>query len=216
VGARSNDEMAYPVTVTIEPQLTRRDRFTTFFRLILALPHFILVGAAGSFALSVQSPRISVVSQGGLIGIVVSVLAVVSWFTILLSRQHVEGIREFTRFFLRWRLRVMAYSTLLVDQYPPFGDGPYPAALHIADPAGVRDRLTVALRIILVIPHVVVLFFVMCVAWVLTVFAWFAILITGDYPRAIAPLTAGALRWAMRVEAYLFLMVDEYPPFGLE
>jgi hypothetical protein len=205
----------YPVSIVLEPRIANRDRLTTAFRLILAIPHFILVGVAWSFALSVQSPRLSAGGQGGLIGIIVSVLAIVSWFTILLSGQHVEGIREFTRFYLRWRLRVMAYTVLLADEYPPFGDGAYPATLQITDPSGPRDRLTVALRLIVTIPHFIVLAFVMLIVCVLTVLAWFAILITGRYPAPIAPYTVGALRWATRVEAYVFLMVDEYPPFSL-
>ena len=207
--------MAYPVAVSIEPQLGSRDRLTTALRIILAIPHLILVGAAGSFALSVDSPRISVASHGGLIGIVVSVLAVVSWLTILLSGQHVEGIREFTRFYLRWRLRVMAYVFLLVDKYPPFGDGAYPTSLQVTDPPGARDKPSVAVRILLAIPHFIVLGLVLCVCLVLTMVAWFAILITGRYPQVFVALPVGALKWTMRVEAYLFLMVDEYPPFSL-
>lgn len=207
--------MAYPVVITVEPQTEHRDRLTTLFRIVLAIPHLILVGVAWSFGFSSEAPRLSAAGQGGLIGIVISALAIASWLTILLSGEHVEGIREFTRFYLRWRLRVGAYTLLLVDQYPPFGDGAYPATLEVTDPSGARDRLTVALRLIVVIPHFILLAFVMIVACALTVLAWFAILITGRYPALIAPFIVGALRWAMRVEAYLFLMVDEYPPFSL-
>jgi hypothetical protein len=39
--------MAYPVLVSLEPSLTNRNRLTTAFRLILAIPHLILVGAIG-------------------------------------------------------------------------------------------------------------------------------------------------------------------------
>ena len=38
--------MAYPVTVTVQPMLGNRDRATTLFRFILAIPHLILVGGA--------------------------------------------------------------------------------------------------------------------------------------------------------------------------
>jgi hypothetical protein len=99
--------------------------------------------------------------------------------------------------------------------YPPFGDLPYPASIEITDPAGVRDRVSVGLRILLAIPHFIVLFFVL-VAWgFATIAAWFVILATGRYPKGLYEFGVGALRWRLRVEAYMLLMVDEYPPFSL-
>jgi uncharacterized protein DUF4389 len=38
---------------------------------------------------------------------------------------------------------------------------------------------------------------------------------TGTYPQGLYEFGVGALRWRLRVEAYLLLMVDEYPPFSL-
>ena len=59
-------------------------------------------------------------------------------------------------FYLRWRVRALAYFMLLEDVYPPFGDAPYPASIEVADPVSPRDRVVVGLRILLVIPHVIV------------------------------------------------------------
>ena len=117
---------------------------------------------------------------------------------------------------MRWRARAIAYVTLLEDAYPPFGDAPYPASITVIDPAGPRDRLTVAFRLLLVIPHMIVLFFVLF-AWCLTtIAAWFIILFTGTYPEGLYRFGVGAMQWRLRVEAYLLLLVDEYPPFSLE
>jgi len=60
-----------------------------------------------------------------------------------------------------------------------------------------------------------VLFFVLCAWWATTVVSWFAILITGRYPPGLSDFGVGALRWLIRVEAYMLLLVDEYPPFSL-
>ena len=55
--------------------------------------------------------------------------------TIVLTGTHIIGIRQFTAFYLRWRVRALAYLMLLEDPYPPFGDAPYPASIEIVDPA---------------------------------------------------------------------------------
>ncbi|MEZ5288123.1 MAG: DUF4389 domain-containing protein [Vicinamibacterales bacterium] len=206
--------MDYPVSVEVAPSLTGRNRLTTFFRLILAIPHLILVGGAGTVAASRGDRTTTVSGESGLLGAVAWFLAVVSWFTIVFGGVHLPGIRQFTTFYLRWRLRVLGYVSLLQDPYPPFGDGPYPTELTVTDPAGPRNRLTVAFRLLLVLPHVVLLFFVL-VAWLCTtVIAWFAILFTARMPEGLHRFGTGALRWRLRVEAYMLLLVDDYPPFG--
>jgi hypothetical protein len=206
--------MPYPVSITIEPALTNRNRLTTAFRLILAIPHIILVGGF-SAGIAVGGDSSSLGAEGGLLGAVALFLAIVSWFTILFAGTHIVGIRQFTRFYLRWRVRGLAYLMLLEDPYPPFGDAPYPASIEITDPAGPRDRLTVGLRLLLVIPHVIVLVFVMLAWCITTVVAWFAILFTGIYPKGLYEFGVGVLQWRLRVESYLLLMVDDYPPFSL-
>jgi Domain of unknown function (DUF4389) len=208
--------MPYPVSITIEPALTNRNRLTTAFRLILAIPHIILVGGfSAGVAVGGGGDSSSIGTEGGLLGAVAIFLAIVSWFTILFAGTHIIGIRQFTSFFMRWRVRALAYLALLQDPYPPFGDAPYPASIEIVDPAGPRDRLTVGLRLLLVIPHVIVLLFVMLGWFVTTVVAWFSILFTGNYPQGLYEFGVGVLQWRLRVEAYLLLMVDEYPPFSL-
>jgi len=193
--------MPYPVTVALEPQVTGRDRMTTFFRLILAIPHGILVGGGD------DGP--------GLLGIPAYCMAVFSWFTILVTGRHVQGMRDFATYYLRWRVRAFAYIMLLTDKYPPFGDADYPATVSVTAPTGERDKLGVALRLIFVIPHIVVLFF-LALGWlIVTIIAWFAILFTGEYPASLAPFSLDVLRYATRIEAYMLLLVDEYPPFAL-
>jgi hypothetical protein len=209
--------MPYPVSMTIEPQLANRDRLTTAFRLILAIPHLIVVGGVG-LGFAANSGRRDFLSLGGetgLLGGVAFLLAIISWFTLLISHEHYTPIRRYSRYYLRWRVRALAYLMLLTDEYPPFGDAPYPTALTVVDPRGPRDRVTIGFRLFLAIPHFIVLFFVSCVWWVTTVVAWFFIVIDQRYPQGLYDFGAGALRWLIRVEAYILLLVDEYPPFSL-
>jgi len=69
---------------------------------------------------------------------------------------------------------------------------------------------------LLVIPHIIVLAVLSVAAFFAVVIAWFAILITGQYPRGLFDFVVGVARWWLRVEAYAALLVtDRYPPFSL-
>jgi hypothetical protein len=211
--------VAYAVTVTVQPRLVNRNRLTTAFRLILGIPHVLLVGGIGLSLISNRADlgleNVRFGSETGLLGAVAGLLAIVSWFTIVFTGQHIIGIRQLTAFYLRWRVRALAYMMLLEDQYPPFGDAPYPASIEIVDPIGPRDRLTVGLRILLAIPHFIVLGVLVFIWWLSAIVAWLLILFTAEYPRGLYDFGTGTLRWLLRVEAYLLLMVDDYPPFSL-
>lgn len=208
------------VDVHVQPQTEHRDRLTTAFRIVLALPHLLLVGAPAAFAFSwtLDGDRGWNLewTGGGVLGAVAAVCALIAWFAILATGRYPDGLRALATMYLRWRVRAVAYTALLRDEYPPFGDGPYPAELVMRVPEVPHDRMTVAFRLILAIPHLIAVW-LLGAAWCLaTVFAWFAILFTGSYPRGLYEFAVGVLRWNTRVEAYLLLLHDEYPPFSLE
>ncbi len=69
---------------------------------------------------------------------------------------------------------------------------------------------------LLAIPHYIVLFFLGIGAVFAAIIAWFAILVTGQFPRALFDYVVGVGRWGLRVAAYTALLVtDVYPPFSL-
>ena len=217
-----HSHVLHPVQVHVEPATQGRSRMTTAFRVILAIPHLILVGGPAAVTFSwVWRPHhgpgaMWAGTTGGVLGTVAGVIAVIAWFAILFTGRYPSGLRDLVVFYLRWRARAMAYVALLRDEYPPFGDGPYPVTAELDLPDTPRDKLTVAFRIFLAIPHLVVLWFLGLAWFCTTVIAWFAILLTGQYPGSLYRFGAGALRWNIRVEAYLLLLHDVYPPFSLE
>lgn len=210
----------HSVDVHVSQQAENRDRLTTAFRLVLAIPHLLLVGAPAAFVLSWSAGpdgRYNLEWTGaGVLGAMAAVCALIAWFAILGTGRYPEGLRGLATMYLRWRVRAVAYTALLRDEYPPFGDAPYPAELVLEGPHVPPDRMTVAFRLILAIPHLLAVW-VLGIAWFFTtIVAWFSILLAGRYPKGLYDFGVGVLRWNTRVEAYLLLLDDEYPPFSLE
>lgn len=98
---------------------------------------------------------------------------------------------------------------------PPQLNEPTPVQLAVAEPVRQR-RGTVAFRIILVIPHVFVLYFLAIAAGVVAFLGWWGALFMGRLPDFAVSYLTGFTRWITRVHAYLMLLTDIYPPFSLE
>ena len=209
----------HPVRLHVTPALDGRDRLTAAFRPILAIPHLILVGGpiAAFITWSSNDGRADhSVGAAGVLGAVAFVCALIAWFAIVFTGRAPDGLWRLSAFYLRWRVRSSAYVALLRDEYPPFGDAAYPAEVDLPLPLEPRNRLTVAFRPILALPQLLVVW-LLGVAWgLVSIVAWFAILFTGRYPAALHEFSVGALRWTTRVEAYLLLLTDDYPPFTLD
>ncbi len=191
----------YPVSYEIDrPQ--RYNRWTVAFRLILAIPQLLLVGA-------------SVAGRGGVLMSVLALLVMFAWFAILFTGRFPASMREFCVMIFRWSENVRAYVLLLAAPYPPFGRGDYPLRLEIT-PAEHYNRWTVAFRAFLVIPHAIALLFLGAAQAIVTLIAWVSILVTGRYPADLFDFSVGVSRWTARVSAYVYLFVDDYPSFSLE
>lgn len=91
-----------------------------------------------------------------------------------------------------------------------------PLHLWVLDPPpSPRNRLTCAIRLIMVIPQYVVLAFVGIAAFFAVIAAWFVALVSGRLTGGLREFIAGVLRWNLRVQGYFFFLTDTYPPYSL-
>jgi hypothetical protein len=192
------------------------DRLTTLLRLLWAIPILIifsLLTSTGNETLVRETGEQVRRSGGGIGGGLFAATLLMILFRMRYPRWWFDFARELTRF----SARVGAYLTLLTDRYPSTV-APQSVHLEIDYPDVERDlnRWLPLVKWLLAIPHYIVLVALSLVALVLVVIAWFAILITGRYPRALFDFVVGVGRWGLRVYAYAFLLVtDRYPPFSL-
>ena len=166
-----------------------------FFKLFLAIPQLIVIE---------------------LLLVPLWLLTFLAWFAILFTGRYPRGFFEFTTGVLRWATNVVAYLALLRDEYPPFSwePGDYPLTLDIPI-ADRQSRFRLFIRAIAIFPNWLVFYFVQ-IGWFFTTFvAWWAILITGRYPRGLFKFSVGVMRWWNRQYAYLLLLRDEYPPYSV-
>jgi roadblock/LC7 domain-containing protein len=118
----------------------------------------------------------------------------------------------------RFTNRVGAYMALLTDRYPST-ENEQSVHLDLEYPNVQQDlnRWMPLVKWLLAIPHYIVLVVLVVGAIFAILIAWFAILFTGRYPRALFDYVVGVGRWALRVQAYTTLLItDRYPPFSLQ
>jgi hypothetical protein len=212
------------VATTVEPYAARLDidyserldRVTTLLRVIWVIPIAIvysLLTSTGTQTVITQTGRAVQTSTGGILtGLFVATLLMIVFRT-RYPRWWFDFARELTRF--GWR--VGAYLALLTDQYPSTTEE-QSVHLEIDYPDVERDlnRWLPLVKWFLAIPHYIVVAVLAFLAFFAVVIAWFAILITGRYPRGLFQFVVGVGRWALRVDAYAFLLVtDRYPPFSM-
>jgi hypothetical protein len=189
-------EAMYPFDLEVDaPQ--PQGRLSVFFRLIFGIPHFIVL-----YFLSIA----------------LSVITFIAWFAILFTGKYPAGLHRFALQVTHWSTRVSGYLYLLTDKYPPFAlgdDAAYPVRLIGVGETEGRNRLTVFFRILMIIPHLIVLALLGIAAEVVLFIAWLVGWITGNVPQGLATFLAGVLRWQTRVNAYTYLLTDVYPPFSM-
>jgi hypothetical protein len=183
----------HPIRLVVKDDL-QRNRLTVFFRIILAIPHFVWLVLWG----------------------VVAVLAVIAnWFATLVKGESPGGLHNFLATYLRYQTHVWAYTLILADPYPGFGGKPgYPIDLEV-DPPVRQNRWTVGFRIILAIPALLIARIMTNLSQILALFNWVVSLVLGRLPEGMRNFGAFALRYEQQTTAYIYLLTDRYPSFNV-
>ena len=205
----------YPARLEVDYS-DQRNRVTTLFRVVLIIPIAIVYGvltAGATRTVYDESGQVVSTTSGG----IAAGLFLATLLMIVFRQRYPRWWFDFALELARFGARLGAYLVLLTDQYPSTVDA-QDVHLEIDYPDVERDlnRWLPLVKWLLAIPHFLVLILLSVAAFFVVVFAWFAILFTGRYPRGLFDFVVGVGRWWLRVEAYAFLLVtDRYPPFSL-
>lgn len=177
-------------------------RWRPLVQWLLAVPQLMVAGALGSLR---------------------NVLTLISLVTVLFTEQIPRPIFDAIAMSYRYEWRAVSYALFLHEDYPPF-DFQMSAADDRMEPHTTvsfeyPDRLNrwaPLYKWLLAVPHYFVLFGLWLAAGVAIIVGFFAVLLTGEYPHASRSFLIDVYRYGLRVQAYVGLLTDRYPPFLLK
>jgi hypothetical protein len=188
----------YPISYEADPALDGRNRLTSFFRYIVAIPWMIVAY---------------------IYGIVAEISAIIAWFAIVFTGKYPEGLYNFNAGYLRMSSRTNSFLYLLTDEFPSFGgeDAPdYPVRIGVPPPLDAYSRLKTGLRLIIGIPVMLLAIVQAIILYVCALIAWFVILFTGKLGEGLFNPMRSAMAYLVRTSGYFLLITEEYPPFSYE
>jgi hypothetical protein len=198
------------------------DRLTTFFRLIWIIPiaivYSLMAGGGETVRYTIDQAGQVVERSRDTSGGILTGLFLATLLMILFQQRYPRWWFDFARELTRFGARVGAYLALVTDQYPSTVEE---QAIHLEidypDVKNGLNRFLPLFKWFFAIPHYIVLAFLAVGAVFAVIIAWFAIMISGQYPKGLFDYVVGVARWGLRVDAYAFLLVtDQYPPFSLQ
>lgn len=185
----------HPVLYSASHVPADRNRLTVFFRFILVIPWAIVATFYGLAAI---------------------VLAFLAWFALVFTGRYPEGMYRFNAGFVRFYGRILGWTYLFNDEWPPF-DGQahdeYPVRTQVAPAKPEYSRLKAFFRLIYGIPVLILNYVMQVIAQLVGFITWVWMVISATHPDGLyKPLRAAA---AYQVKAYAFwlLLTEDYPPF---
>lgn len=190
----------YPTQLDFRGTL-RIARWRPLVQWFLAIPQLFIAGALSSLR---------------------GVLTLISFFTVLITGRIPRPLFDAIAMTFRYEWRAASYALFLREAYPPFDFQPTAAddgvdrhTLVTFTYPGLMSRWQPLVKWLLALPHYFVLFGLAIAATVVVLLGFFAVLITGEYPQTLRDFLVGVYRYNVRVQAYIGLLTDAYPPFSL-
>jgi len=188
----------YPISYEADFNPTP-NRWTTFFRIILAIPWFVVATFWGILFLFTHF---------------------IAWIAIIILGRYPQWLYEFNSGVVRFGLRVSSWIFLQTDVWPPFGlsdDPNYPIRVNVPPPAERQSRWKALFRLILAFPVLIIVSYVTSyVIQLIALAAWLTIVFRGYLPEWLFNVLAECHRFETRVFGYMAFLTDDYPPIGLE
>ena len=182
-----------PIRLTVSDDL-QRSRLTTFFRLLLAIPHIVWLF---------------------LWGVVALLAALANGVVTVIRGTSPQALHNFLAAYVRYQIHVFAYLLLVANPFPGFTGkaGTYPVDVEIDAPER-QNRWVTGFRFFLAIPAFFMGSALGTAAWLAGVFAWFHGLFRAQVPRGLRNLTAYALRYQAQLGGYAYVLTSRYPYSG--
>jgi len=187
----------YPISYEADFNPTP-NRWTTFFRLILAIPWIIVLYVYL---------------------ILVAFTHLFAWVAVVILGRYPQWLYNFNAGVVRFAVRFYAWAYLQTDVWPPFGiadDPSYPIRVNVAPPAERQSRLKAFFRIFLVLPMLIVSYAVNYLHLGAAIVAWLTIVFRGYLPEQLNTAMTFCNGFYARTYGYLALLTDDYPPIGIE
>ena len=189
----------YPATLDLEAPLEVAN-WRPLVHWLLAIPHYFVTYALKFFA---------------------GVLTFLAFFAILFTKKYPESMFNVVVMAYRYEWRVNSYAWFMRESYPPFTFDTVaadprddPASLSVAYPQDLNRWLPLV-KWLLAIPHFIVLVIRMIAALVVAIGSFFVVLFTGRHNERMRRYLIDVSRYQFRINSYVALMRDEYPPFAL-
>jgi len=194
--------MSTPYPLQLEFDADRRiTKWRPLVQWILAIPHLAVAWALRSLR---------------------QVLTLISFFAVLFTEEIPRPVFNAIVMTYRYEWRAMSYALFMHEDYPPFDfdltsedDRMEPhTSLGLTYPEHL-NRWKPLYKWFLAIPQYFVVAGLFALAFLGLMAGFFAVLFTAEYPEGIRDFLVSAYRYALRVEAYVGLLTDRYPPFSL-
>ena len=200
--------MSNQIETQIDVTLTERNRVTALFRIILVVPMAIFLAAF--------TPSVADLESGDLNSLYAGFFALPVGLAIIFRQVYPSFLLAFNEALLSLQTRVNAYVFLLTDEYPSIEENDVVSVTFPEVDAKALNRWLPLIKWLLAIPLYVVGIAYIIYGAFFTLFAWFSILLTGNFPEFCAEGIVGVIAYWNRVTGYALLLVtDEYPTFSL-